>query len=86
MSILYDFECKHCGTSEERFIPMSERDEQKCSQCGNSLSRLLVAKPEPAFTPHFSSALGIYVESRKQRDNELKSIYKRSFAKQGESV
>jgi len=65
----YDFVCKKCGRQWEEFVSMSERENEKCSKCGQ-LAETLISTPnldifKPFFEPNLSWN-GDMITSRKQ--------------------
>lgn len=77
--IMFDYICKKCGKTEERCVTEETRDTQVCEECNIPMAREINAKPEKAFTPHFSFALGEYITSRKHRQEVLTDIRERSY-------
>lgn len=47
----YNYVCEKCETEEDRFIlKISERQEQKCGECGERLTQVIRQAPAPHWT------------------------------------
>lgn len=47
---MYDYWCQNCDTDIEKNVKISERDEQKCPDCGNRIVRAINA-PGMVYAP-----------------------------------
>jgi putative FmdB family regulatory protein len=69
----YDYLCPKCGDECERIAVIANRNDQKCSQCGEQLDRIM--KPQrhfKPFNPYFDMGLGVEVTSPGQRKAEMR--------------
>ncbi|AXG66201.1 hypothetical protein SEA_ANNADREAMY_82 [Streptomyces phage Annadreamy] len=47
---IYTYWCQCCDNDQERLIPIAQRDEQKCDECGNRLIRA-IDRPGAVWAP-----------------------------------
>jgi putative FmdB family regulatory protein len=72
----YAYRCPKCGTEEERYVPVAERNMQKCHSCHVVMEKLFM----PGFStigeiePYYDVGLGHRVESRKHRRQLMKEL------------
>jgi len=64
----YDFKCKNCGHSFERFLPITDDSEIKCPICGHSSKRLISAGAGLIF-----KGTGFYITDYKKPESKAKS-------------
>lgn len=67
---LYDYTCPKCGIREQ-FSLIAHRNDQRCEECGSSLT--LIPHPPPKknpykpFNPYFDEQLGVMITGRDHR-------------------
>lgn len=69
---LYDFECE-CGHTEEKIVPMDERNIQQCPSCRSTLS--IAFKPQARYVPfkhYFDLGLGEEITSYAQHQKVMR--------------
>lgn len=65
---MYDYLCPKCGDECEKLAPVSQRQNQKCAQCGETLDQ--IHKPQrhyKPFNPYFDIGLGVEVQDKAHR-------------------
>ena len=46
----YDYRCPDCEAEDERFVKVSERNDQECGECGATLRQIIKKAPAPHWT------------------------------------
>ncbi len=70
---VFEFHCDRCDLSEDVFQGAHEVHEHKCDKCGNPSRRIYSpAITVMEFSAGFDMGLGTYVDTKKQRETEMR--------------
>ena len=74
----YDFTCPSCGNNEERFVSYTDRNDQTCLECSDTLNIAWIKSQAPVifrednYQIESGSREGIHCTSKRQLLDEIK--------------
>jgi putative FmdB family regulatory protein len=74
----YDYQCPACNTIEERFVSYSERNDQTCLECSDTLNLAWVKSQAPVifrednYQIEAGSREGVHCASKRQLLDQIK--------------
>jgi len=76
----YDYKCPACNTIEERFVSYSERNDQTCLECSDTLNLAWVKSQAPVIFREDNYQIGVDSRAGTQISSKRKLLDKIKYA------
>ena len=76
----YDYQCPACNTIEERFVSYSERNDQTCLECSDTLNLAWVKSQAPVIFREDNYQIGVDSRAGTQISSKRKLLDKIKYA------